>query len=164
MDSFQLKRVLEADALTKSSFRGVYASDQLRALPKPLHLPASYVINEDIASEKGSHWVVLYINEHRKAEYFDSYGEPPIKPIQRFIRRLTWSPSTRNNVQLQNFNTQTCGPFCLLYLVRKAQGYSLENMIQTYFTTNTSKLLQNDYLVRNFVCQCYQVHLTIPIG
>ena len=73
MNSFQLKRILETDVMTKHAFQGVYASDQLKQIPKPSTLPATYVINEDPASKPGTHWVALYVDHYGYAEYFDSY-------------------------------------------------------------------------------------------
>ena len=164
MDSNQLKNILKSDIMTKHSFQGVYASDQLKQISKPTQLPASYIINEDPATKSGSHWVALYIDKNKHVEYFDSYGKLPIKPIETFLRRLSREPNTYNSKQLQSFETQTCGPFCIFYLLQREQGFTLEKMIQMYFTTNASKLLLNDYFVRDYVCRRYQVHLTIPMS
>ena len=144
MDSIQLKRILETDSMTMHSFQGVYASDQLKQIQTPVYFPASYVINEDPSTKGGSHWIALYIG-HQTVEYFDSYGQPPIPSIKKCIGRLSQQQVSHNEKQLQSFQTQTCGPFCIFYLIKKQEGSSLEKMIRTYFTTNPSKLLMNDY-------------------
>ena len=164
MDTIQLKKILENDFITKSSFQGVYASDQLQLLQKPNRLPACYVINEDPASKPGSHWVALYLMPNGDVEYFDSYGDVPIKPIEQFARRLAKTNVWYNTKQLQSFETRACGPFCIFYLLQRNSGRSMNDIVFRYFTTNSAKLLLNDYFVRDFVCQRYQIHLTIPVG
>ena len=164
MNSFQLKRVLETDVMTKHAFQGVYASDQLKQIPTPSTLPATYVINEDPTSKLGTHWVALYVDHYGYAEYFDSYGLKPIASIAKFINRISDSMSSQNQLQLQSFQTQTCGPFCIFYLIQRHQGYTLDKMIRTFFTSHRSRLLMNDYLVRDYVCHRFQIHLTVPIA
>ena len=161
MDSIQLKRILESDFVTKRAFEGVYASDQLKQIPKPLTLPATYVINEDLSTRPGTHWIALFLDNDGTADYFDSYGLPPIKPIVHFIKRISQRQSIPNKIQLQSFKSQTCGPFCIFYLIKRHEGFTLEKMINAFFTTNPSKLLMNDYLVRDYVCHRYQIHLSV---
>ena len=48
MNSFQLKRILETDVMPKHAFQGVYASDQLKQIPKPSTLPATHQNREHI--------------------------------------------------------------------------------------------------------------------
>ena len=146
MDSIQLKRILKTDSMTKHSFQGVHASDQLTQIQTPVHFPASYVINEHRFTKGGSHWIAPYI-DHQTVEYFESYGQPHIPSFKKFIRRLSQQQMSHNEKQLQSFQTQTCGPFCIFYLIKKQEGSSLEKMIKTYFTTNPFKLLINDMII-----------------
>ena len=105
---------------------------QLKQIPKPSTLPATYVINEDPASKPGTRWVALYVDPYGYAEYFDSYGLKPITSITELINRISDSMSSQSQVQLQSFQTQTCGPFCIFYLIQRHQGYTLDQMIKRF--------------------------------
>ena len=128
--------------MTKHAFQGVYASDQLKQIPKPSTLPATYAINEDPTSKPGTHWVALYVDHYGYAEYFDSYGLKPIASIVKFINCISDSMSSQNlttkksYLQLQSFQTQTCGLSCRFYLIQRHQGYTLTKMIRMFFTSN----------------------------
>ena len=40
--------------------------------------PGSYVVNTDPSTTPGEHWVVMFFNNQRSAEFFDSYRLHPI--------------------------------------------------------------------------------------
>ena len=75
MNELQIKRVLETDARTRDTFRGVYARNEL-----PIREPTTslYVCNTDPNHKPGEHWVTIYIDSDRRGEYFDSFGMPPL--------------------------------------------------------------------------------------
>ena len=62
-------------------FNGVYSRDNLSDKIKD----GAYVINPDVYSDIGTHWVSLYVN-NKTVTYFDSFGVEHIpKEIQKFI-------------------------------------------------------------------------------
>ena len=75
MNELTIKRILESDARTRDSFRGVYSRNEL-----PIRAPTTslYVCNTDPNHKPGEHWVTIYINNDRRGEYFDSFGMPPL--------------------------------------------------------------------------------------
>ena len=77
MNTFQLAEVLMKDPLTKGSFAGVYACDQLPSIEINTY-PKSFVVKTDAMELPGSHWIAIYFNEQIKGEFFDSYGKHPI--------------------------------------------------------------------------------------
>jgi len=80
------------------------------------------VYNLDPHYKDGSHWVANYINIPKKTcYYFDSYGLPPPKEIDRFMQWLTIQEPTMklgwNGVRFQKKNSE-CGMYCLYFLSR----------------------------------------------
>ena len=43
-----------------------------------MEYPGSYVVNTDPSTAPGGHWVAMFFNNPRSAEFFDSYGLHPL--------------------------------------------------------------------------------------
>ena len=146
MNGYDLERVMRADPHTSPIFEGVFAADTLpRFLSKR---PALLIFNVDRITQKGSHWQAAHIDKDGNGQFFDSYGMSPFVPAhKRFMDRVckTW---THNPIQLQALDSAVCGHYCLLYLIFKAHGYSLEQMINMFFDDDVNK---NDAVVEYLV-------------
>lgn len=115
MDTIQIINALK----NVPSFHGVYPSD---LLPKNINY-GTYIINFDSHTQKGSHWVAVFVLPLR-GYYFDSYGlYPPLTSILQFIKRhcITWNYNQR---QLQGPTTDTCGHYASLFALFMDRGYS----------------------------------------
>ena len=140
-----IRDILMHDKRTKSSFRGVYAKDQL-----PAQAPTSslFVCNTDPSTRGGEHWVVIYIDGERRGEFFNSIGDaqPMEELFESFIRRnsITW---TRNSKAVQHLMSDTCGYHCIFFAINRCVGYSMSSIINMY----TSNLMYNDEIVKEFV-------------
>ena len=77
MSTFQLAQVLTKDPVTKESFAGVYACNQLSSV-KINKYPKLFVVNTGPMEFPGTHWIAIYFNEQMKGEFFDSYGKHPL--------------------------------------------------------------------------------------
>src|SRR5882757_5972685 len=118
MDTNQIRNILSSDCKLSISFEGVFASDQI---PKFCEQPAALVCNLDPHNRPGSHWVAMYIN-NGVGEYFDSYGLAPIDV--NFVNFLnnnctSWN---YNKIELQAFNSEVCGHYCIWFLSERARG------------------------------------------
>ena len=71
MDTLQIER---NDSYAEKLFKGVYPKDQLPTV----EYPGSYVVNTDPSTAPGEHWVAMFFNNPRSAEFFDSYCLHPI--------------------------------------------------------------------------------------
>jgi hypothetical protein len=72
-------------------FQGVYPID---ILPSTFIKPSIIVINLDKHYMPGSHWVIVSFSDSGYAEYFDSFGLPPMKhEIITYLRRhfVSWT-------------------------------------------------------------------------
>ena len=79
-----LYAILSRDKRT-SSFRGVFASDEL---PICALTSSLYVCNTDPSTKGGEHWIVIYFDEKRRAEYFDSFGmHPTVSEFEEFMTK-----------------------------------------------------------------------------
>lgn len=88
-------------------YGGCYAKDQI----PPVKNNTYYIVNLENHTQPGSHWVLLYTMQ-RKVIYFDPFGVVPPSAI------LAWSKKTTKsfeywNKQVQGFNTNTCGYYCM---------------------------------------------------
>jgi hypothetical protein len=142
MQTGEIARALLADPFTSKYFRGVYASD---TLPHDLISPSLFVTNVDPHLEAGSHWVCIYVDRFGKADFFDSYGLPPIvKNHYKYLKRYCTS-WTYNSKRLQSPTSSVCGHYCVLYLMCRARGVSLRGFLK-HFRTGTPTF--NDRLVK----------------
>src|SRR5215510_9738140 len=138
MYSSQIDRALRSDPYVSPHFIGVFPSDQL---PNRIRsFPCSLVANTDPSSKKGEHWVCFYFDPKGSAEYFDSYGFPPMN-MELFnflvkngcgIKSQNRNPIKCNNIQLQNFNSNACGHYCIAYLASRARGISMREVINSF--------------------------------
>ena len=102
LNTVEIKNLLASDKRTKTSFRGVFASDEL-----PLKAPTSslYVCNTDPSSQPGKHWIVIYTDSKKRAEFFDSFGvHPSVRGFETFLENnsLRW---THNIIKLYNIHS-----------------------------------------------------------
>jgi hypothetical protein len=122
------------------NFIGVFMNDNL---PKQKLKEISFVMNFQNSDENGTHWVAAILHKNKKY-YFDPYG----CEIPDSIRKLLGSNIIRSEYQIQNFNTYSCGEFCviLIYLlVVKNMDYTdiILTMVDVCDNYNTENNIRN---------------------
>ena len=101
-------------------FFGTYPKD---ILPKALARSGGVVINTDTSKGPGEHWVAVYLSSSGIAEYFDSFGQPPMhKEIIEFLDNISPKGWYYNPVTFQSLYTNTCGMYCVYYLANRFNG------------------------------------------
>ena len=113
LNNVEITNLLASHKRTKTSFRGVFASDELL-----LKAPTSslYVCSSDLSSQRGKNWVVIYIDNKKRAEFFDSLDvHPSVCCFETFLKNnsLRW---THNNKTLQHPFSDACGYHCTFFL------------------------------------------------
>lgn len=90
-------------------FRGVFMRN---TLPKKPSKRECGIVNLDISSGSGTHWVA-YFKNGAFIEYYDSFGNlmPPIEIINYLGKKIKF-----NHTSYQNYNTIICGHLCLKFL------------------------------------------------
>ena len=147
MNAQQLESILSLDQHILKNFAGVFAAD---TLPSNIsHLPKFLIVNSDVHSGPGQHWLALYIPAQGPSEFFDSLGHSPKQYLASFEQFLiNHSPQyIYSNKRLQNYGSDTCGLFVLYYVILRCRGYTMQDIVNN-FSTN---LAQNDILTLHFV-------------
>ena len=140
MNTLQLRKILASQIL--AVHENVYASDQIPSTRIPL--PASVIVNLDKSSQPGSHWISIYIDVQEKAEYFDSYGFPPVR--QEFITFMRKNSKiwTYNSTALQDYYSDVCGQYCAVYLYFKTRHYTLKDFLSLFSSDRSN----NDSVIK----------------
>ena len=152
MDTQQLIQILK-DHLRKT-FYGVYAEDQL---PEVDNRPLAIIVNTDPAHLDGTHWVAIYLTKGRPGEFFDSFGNPPDKPVEEYLNRHSPQGWVYNTRPVQGLFSTLCGAYCVQYLEGRHES-------KDPFSTLLYKLfpkMNNDILVRQRMQEHY--NMDVPI-
>jgi hypothetical protein len=123
MNARDIATILASDFFSKRAFCGVYPRDKL---PRRVHTrkPCAYIINTDPAHRPGQHWVAVWFDGRGNAEYFDSYGLPPLhRDIKNFISRHS-QKYIFNRRMLQAVTSSACGAYVLFFVLMKSRGAS----------------------------------------
>ena len=156
MDNIQILRALKACPATAKLILGVYPSDKLPAPPVPR--PSCLVVNTKPAGHEGEHWLAIHLTANGEAHYFDSGGGEPFVPsIKQWLKKYAIKVIC-NAVQLQNEITATCGQYCVLFLVLKASGLSMRNIIDRMRLADP---LIRDVVIGSFVNSHFNVKAPI---
>ena len=137
MNTHQINAILSYDSMTKHLFQGVYAVDVL-----PTTCEGMYVINTDEQDQPGSHWVAVYNDE-----YFDSFGFPPLDQRIKDFMNPTF---VYNKVHLQQILTNACGFYCAYYLLERARGQSMEDIVHILMNSDS------DFVVKSMIFNRYK--------
>ena len=82
MNTIEISEYLKRYLICSKIFYGVYPVNKI---PKLRSLPALIVCNTDTSSSPGEHWIVLYVDENRRGDYFYSMGIFPTKSFKIFL-------------------------------------------------------------------------------
>ena len=140
MKTEELEAYMLNDPYIRQYFGGVVALDQL---PKKIHKPSIFIINNDPASLPGRHWMALFftsINEH-----FDSAGFYPNAALEAEL--VSHEPRFMyNDTRVQAYHSDSCGLFCLFYCYFRCRGFSFRDIVNMF----SSNLNINEHIVNYF--------------
>ena len=109
-------------------YGGILASDELK-YAKPGKM---YVVNTKPRRHPGEHWIVLDWSR-RLPYFFDSFGHSP--------KYYGFPPMQHWKKHLQDPNSDTCGLYCIYYVMHRAKHYSPERMFELFPRKNDARLL-----------------------
>lgn len=115
----------------EKGFRGVFTSDML---PKKMRKFESGIINLDLSTGPGTHWVAYYNDPHNNfVEYFDSFGDYkynniPLKDVIIPANIFRYLRSSNKEVRynssfLQKPTSDRCGYFSMAYIKKRNRGH-----------------------------------------
>ena len=131
MNGLQIQNILLKYQKTKRIFGGIFPIDVLPLEPI-IKKPKLFIINTDVSTGPGEHWLLIYLHTNGVASYFDSYGLPP---RNIFLLNFLKQNSTRyvyNNSILQGSLSITCGHFCIYFAKRLSQGQNLRKILSRF--------------------------------
>ena len=142
MDSNMIEKLFYMDNEIRKHFIGVYPVDMIPPLNQ---IGSIMVVNLDPSFMKGSHWIVLYVRDKNKVEYFDSLGKKPRKDI---ITHLFHNHQIciYNSQRVQDYNTNSCGLFCLFYSYYACRLCTMISILSCF----DDNLKNNEQIVTNF--------------
>lgn len=157
MNTSQLECCIDCDMLLKRYVAGVFPIDRL---PNDfVKYPSGFIVNTDVHSKAGTHWLSLYIERNGRVEFFDSYGKPPSyynNCLTEWINRH--SLVIRNNHRrIQGDFSNVCGIYCLHYLHQRRAGRSMEEIVHHFSDTNYR---ENDQFIFEYFARAYPHCLT----
>ena len=123
MNSLQIQKILSKF----KNFLGIYARDEL---PYKVKYPSFFIFNTDNRSEPGEHWLAIFIDENKNAEFFDSYGNHPrYFRLEKYLDKIgrSW---TYNDKIIQDYFSQLCGHYCIYFIIQKLKGKTLEEIFK----------------------------------
>lgn len=144
MNSLQIEHILKSHYATGPNFRGCFAADQLNSIMLNAKFPISLVVNTDISTKPGEHWVAVFIYSANSVEYFDSLAEAPNEHIENFLSKFL--RVIKNEKILQNPFTDVCGHFCIYFIVKRSLGISFSSIVNFLY-----RIKNADIFVKNFV-------------
>ena len=129
----------------------MYAHDQLTHKIKPEEFG---IINLDVSTGKGTHWVAYFNSKkHKDVYYFDSFGVMPDTRTIKFLQGNNLfdgikkgKPVAFNTSQFQNVKSSRCGWYCKTWLKNMASGLSFYDSLYKDFTQIPSD--NNEALVK----------------
>ena len=120
MDALDLKLICASDTVLAKYFRGVFSRDNLPS--KVVKYPSAFIVNTDISTGPGQHWVAVFFNEQKRCFYFDSYGGRPMNELANFTLDNSVSDVFYNTRWFQGPATATCGLYVTHFLYHAARG------------------------------------------
>ena len=100
----------------------VVMSDEVKDLPDNNF---SAILNFQLSSENGSHWVSLY-KYSELLYYFDSYGTPVQKQVIDKYKHIR-----THDYKIQPLTSSMCGQLSLLVIFLLTNGYKYEDIIKS---------------------------------
>jgi len=140
MNSREIRCICRSDCEMNRLFLGVFPCDKL-----PEKQDGFVICNEDRHTEPGSHWVCIFLQPNKRAEFFNSNGKPPSP--QPIVDYLNGWHVVCNESQVQSYISTTCGQHCIYYAFHRARNVSMASIVNSY----GSDLAANDQMVCEFV-------------
>ena len=115
---------MNSNPYTTLIFQGCFPCN---ALPQPMQGKV-LIVNLDPQGFEGSHWISIYVQDKRKAIYFDSLNLPTsICIIDSFLKNF--SIVTRNVRAYQSPYSNCCAHHCISFTYFLSKGYNFEEYL-----------------------------------
>ena len=104
--------------------------DEITVLLK--HSPTNIIVNlNDSDKNINGHWCLCFIDNEQKI-YYSSYGDPIPIEVKQYMMEVDDRLILSSNFQIQNFNEDTCGLYCILILFLLNDKIKFEDIIISF--------------------------------
>lgn len=152
MNAHEISLIASKHSHTHPYFGGVYASDTIPLIHKSL--PIFYIVNTDVISGPGKHWVMIFFPSHCDTnEWFDPLGKNPSSYGDSFLNSVSLNKRKHfimNMFPVQSDFSSKCGQFCLTMADLRVQGFSFEEAMSLFYKSNIER---NDQIVTRYVTE-----------
>ena len=152
MNSIQISNILSNNKITHGKFMGVFAADTLKTFS---NYPYCLVVNSDKQTQRGTHWMAMYVPKSNHIEYFDSLAEKPNEQIKQFLDKFSHVKMNHKKIQ-SSFDT-SCGAHVIYFIIHRCSGRSFDSIVQGLH----KKFPFSDYIVKSFVFKLVTMKKTI---
>lgn len=104
-----------------------------------------YIINLDTSNNNGTHWTALYFHP-LKSYYCDSFGFVPPLEVEQKIK-----PYLYNNEDIQDFNSEACGYYCLAFIKFLNDKTNKEVAFKEFLKMFGKKTIKNDNILEKYL-------------
>lgn len=148
MNNLEIRAYATGHPTTREIFRGVYPIDLLPTNKKKKR--GVYIVNLDPSTGEGSHWVAVDIGGGKTRNiYFDSYG---MAAQDKRLKKFLGKHYKKNLKRLQHPLTTTCGQWCLYFLLRRSENWSMEEIVKPFSKNVGHPLtLLNDHVLNYLI-------------
>lgn len=130
MNTKEINYILKTNLEKIDCFIGTFARNML---PKITKKPAVIILNNDTSKEPGSHWVAIFFSRDGRGIYFDSFGLPLLhENIIEYLNSNSENGWIYSNMQLQSLTSNTCGHFCILFVIMICNGFILPEILNLF--------------------------------
>ena len=126
-------------------YSGCFARDKI---PLKFKKPATLIVNTDVSTSPGEHWIAIHLTRENRGEYFDPYGLPPLhNDLQAFLFKQCPAGIVYNPRTLQCLECITCGHYCVAYVKSKAAKLTFCKFLSKF----TSDQYLNEKIVKGYI-------------
>lgn len=96
-----------------------------------------WILNLDIPSGEGTHWVLLSTLDKKNPFYFDPFGVPCDPGLIAAVRGKKSTPKILySEIDYQGMANEDCGEFCLDVAIKLLAGQSPESILESFSPTD----------------------------
>lgn len=130
---------------SRKIFLDVYARDELpTSIPS---YPCSLIINTDTINLPGKHWIAVFVNRYKVAEYFDSLNQPPLHDVSLWMNKFSWTVKKVTSFPLQSERSLMCGGYVLYFVIERPWENNCRSVLRPF----TKDCHRNDVFIDNYV-------------
>nr|CAD2207669.1 unnamed protein product [Meloidogyne enterolobii] len=129
----------------KHKFIGVFSSNNIPPSVKKKNF--CFIANTMRKGTRGEHWIACYSDKADTIEYFDSFAEEPNCEMRRSLLS-NYSNVKQNRFVLQSPFSDTCGHYCICFLVLRSLYGTFSEVLQKLHSIPPEG---RDIALRNFV-------------